>query len=354
MYKLVYWLEYFVKFLLLLTILQGLALALVYLVKKTGKAQTNHLLAALLLFSSFTLTHQLLYFLGTTQHNPRLNFLPIYFSFALGPTIFYFVKSATYYSFTLSKKDIKHFILPIAQFSFFVFTFNKPSHDLLSIKNSILFPYYGVFEKFIFVFTFLAYLYFANNFVKDSLNKPKQLYWQTRNAFRLKILLKITYYLFLLHASILLTDPILYKLFKIDINNLKIISWLHYLTFAATVVWYGIWAYAQEYLIFIEGPILKPQSPAQLYQNIETITKREKHYRDNALKPSMYLKILPNINIQQLENNVLETTGMSFQNWLNKIRYSSLLGQSNQPTPAEIYNAGFPSLHAFTQIQKNQ
>lgn len=351
--KLVYWLDYFVKLLLLLTILQGIALAIVYAIKTNGKRQTNYLYAALLFSSSLTLLHQLLYYLGYANQNPRLNFLPIYFTFLLGPLLFYYVKSASYKTFILNKEDIKHFILPIAQFSFFVLTYNRPSHDLLSIKNSILFPYYGVFEKFIFAVTFLAYLYFASKFVKVNLQHEQQTYWQKRNNFRLRVLLKISYYLFLLHAILLISDPVLYKFFKIDVNNLKIITWLHYLTFAATIVWYGIWGYAQEYLTFLEGTSTKATNLQDLYNKLTQISHRDKHYQNNNLKPAMYLKLIPNTTVGEIEQCIKQHTGLSFNQWLNKLRYQILLEQTNTPSATEIYNTGFTSIGAFEKTKKS-
>lgn len=346
------WLRLIILVLVLLTILFGLLLSIIYLVKKNGKYQSNYLFSSLLFFTSLTLLHQFLFLIKAFDYRPQLYFIPIYFTFSIGPLLYFYIKSALFRGQYLTKKDLKHFILPIAQFSFFIFSFLEQNPKIHSIKNSIIFPYYGVFEKFIFFITVILYIYFAKKYVIKQIQNETTLVWERTNQFRLLMLLKISNYLFLLHGLILISDPLLFKFFSIDINNYKPTLWIHYLTLSSIVIWFVIWGYAQEFLIFLEGKKYKVTNSQLINDHIEHLIINEKLYLNSNLKASMLIKVIDNISAENIENIILREKKKTFLDWLDQIRYQQISVRKN-PTKKEILQYGFRNFKTFYLQQKN-
>ena len=345
------WLRYILLGIIILTIIIGISISIIYLFKKNGKQQSNYLFGSLILLTSCTLLHQFLFLIKVYDQYPQMYFLPIYFSFSIGPLIYFFTKNTLYRGHFLNTKDLKHFILPIAQFSFFLFSFIQLEDKLHSIKNSIIFPYYGVFEKFIFVITVLLYIYFSKKYVYKKLDVEQTMVWERTNQFRLLVFLKITNYLFVLHGAILLSDPLFYKFFKIDINNYKPTLWLFYLTFSSIVIWFAIWGYAQEFLIFIEGKKIKLDTKELFLQILKKTIIGEKLYLNSNLKPSMLIKRFENISAKNIEIEIRQEKKQGFYDWLDKIRLEQMNNKSHY-SKEEILYSGFRNLKSFYLQQK--
>ncbi len=64
-----------------------------------------------------------------------LAFLPINLLFWIGPLLFQFSKSKLYNNFRFRGQDLKHYIIPIAHFSFYFFAFLLPSDQKFGLFN---------------------------------------------------------------------------------------------------------------------------------------------------------------------------------------------------------------------------
>jgi len=136
-----------------------------YFFRPTGKRETNLLLSFFLGILALSLLHNLLVNIGLYHGNPRWYFIPIQYTLALGPLLFFFVKSRLYQVFHLQKKDFKHFILPVVQaFSYLAVGFRSAIYKE-DIWQTLYLPY-G------FMRTFLIGLFAINS-----------IYWQSDKLF---------------------------------------------------------------------------------------------------------------------------------------------------------------------------
>ncbi len=222
-------------------ILFGFLTAFFIFFRKTLAApSSNYLFAALLLTFALTGVHLLWSYWGISGRHLRLYYLPIYYTFAFGPLLFFYVKSRLYPQFQLHRNDLKHFILPIAQAALYVFLeFETDAYK----KDFYLFnPLYGNFGKCIWLTTFGLYLYFAYRFILHERGKKvnrKQLFitgW-------LKRMVKIFFFLYAIHASFVISNIFWYKIFEIDLNQKALFISLTELSFSGMLYWLSLNAF---------------------------------------------------------------------------------------------------------------
>ncbi|MCB0707717.1 MAG: helix-turn-helix transcriptional regulator [Saprospiraceae bacterium] len=101
-------------------IAQGVFAFLVLIFASSNK-QANRFLALLLLSFSLWLVDSFYKASGLYGQLPNAYFQPIYYSFAFGPLIYFYVKSLTSESFRFQRKDWLHFIPVIIQAAFYWF-----------------------------------------------------------------------------------------------------------------------------------------------------------------------------------------------------------------------------------------
>lgn len=99
-------------------IAQGLFAALILpFFKNNSKA--NRFLAILLILFSLWICDTFFRVSGIYNQNPNFYFLPIYFSLAFGPLIYFYTKSLTEKNFKFSKKHLIHFVPVLFQLLFY-------------------------------------------------------------------------------------------------------------------------------------------------------------------------------------------------------------------------------------------
>lgn len=97
---------------------------------------------------------------------PAFTFFPINFLLWLGPIMFQFIKSKLYVNFRFTGKDLKHFILPIAHLSFYVFAFCLPATQKYGLYTQEYHFLYKPLEEASFGIIMFLYCYFAYRFIK--------------------------------------------------------------------------------------------------------------------------------------------------------------------------------------------
>lgn len=100
------------------------------------------------------------------EKHPFFCFIPINFLLWVGPVLFQFAKSKLYVNFRFKGNDLKHFLIPLAHFSFYGFAFLLPEQQKLGLYNQEYHDLYKVYETASFGLLMFLYCYFAYRFVK--------------------------------------------------------------------------------------------------------------------------------------------------------------------------------------------
>jgi hypothetical protein len=225
---------------LLAGVASGLGAAGLFLMRRTQPNRwSNWLFAGLLGAMSLTLLDKFLNFTLLTHWYPLLSFLPIYSSFIFGPLLFFYVKSRLYPHFDMNKSDFKHFILPTVQFYLLLMMTFKSMDSKTDFRIYFFSPFYGNFEKGVFILQFFLYLYFSYRFILH------ERMWRKTNVPRrqilvlgwLKRMVKTLFILFGIHAFFILTDYFSFKLFEMNLQEKALFSALYELSFAAMLAW---------------------------------------------------------------------------------------------------------------------
>ncbi len=226
-------------------VLSGLGLAGLLLIRKTQPNKwANWLFAALLVTMALTLLDKFLNFTFTTKRHPSVSVLPIYLSFAFGPLLFYYVKSRLYRQFDMRRSDFKHFILPTVQFYLLLMMAFKNAESKATFRTDFFSPFYGNFEKGVFIIQFFLYLYFSYRFIlheRFALKEKRKTHLSGRRHVLvvgwLKRMVKGLFILFGIHAYFILTDYFSYKLFDLNLQTKTLFSSAYELSFTAMLAW---------------------------------------------------------------------------------------------------------------------
>ncbi len=226
-------------------LLYGLGVGVLFFLKRSGEKRANTFFGFLLLAFSLTLLHNVFIITGFFEAFPRWKFLPIYYTLAFPPLLFYYVKLNCYPSYGLRWTDLKHAMLPFGQFLFFFILFLMPVSYKAGIDRNFYNPFYGAFEQFLYLSTFYAYLYFAYRYVvqrrRQAQARAKQQPWTWKRVVYLEKLLQILFFLFCIHTFFVVTDFTSYELLNINLRAVKPYAALGALSFAALVYWLCIY-----------------------------------------------------------------------------------------------------------------
>jgi hypothetical protein len=232
-------------------VVTGGIMGVLFLMRRQENYWVNLLFGLLLLSFSLTLFDKFLRYSLLSYRYPNWSFLPIYLSFAFGPLLFFYVKSRLYTQhFKMRRPDFKHFILPTVQFVLMSWVTLQDARLKMDFQSGFFSPFYGNFEKGVFIVQFFLYLYFAYRFIlheKNPLSKKKQqgLVQLSNAKIRrqvlivgwLKRMVKVLFILFGIHASFILTDYFSYRLFEINLQTKHLFSAGYELSFVAMLFW---------------------------------------------------------------------------------------------------------------------
>jgi len=225
-----------------LSMAQGLLIGILFFFKQSGDKRANAFYGLLLLSFGSTLAHNLLTLTRTFDHYPQLLFLPVYFTLAFPPLLFFHVKFALYPSYRFKLSDMKHFVLPLMQVAFFIGMFFTEIDFKTQIGRRFFNPFFGATEQALYLGTFFAYLYFGFRYVRQ-----KSLHLHHRAEIKLtaylRNLLKFTLILFCIHVVFVVADFICFEFFGINLRVVKPYAALGALSFAALLVWFGIYGF---------------------------------------------------------------------------------------------------------------
>lgn len=92
----------------------------VLLLRSPNNKRSGRLLSLLILSICLWLTDHFMRISGIYRQDPNLYFLPIFYSFAFGPLIWFYLKSLVNTQYRFSRKDLLHFLPVIIQFSLYI------------------------------------------------------------------------------------------------------------------------------------------------------------------------------------------------------------------------------------------
>jgi hypothetical protein len=228
---------------LILGVVQGLGIGGLYFFKRSGERRANFFLGCLIICFSLTLLHNILVITDFFDHNPRFKFLPIYFTLTFPPLLFLHVKLNLYPSYQMRRTDIKHFLLPISQTSYFIFLFFSSVSYKASIDRSFFNPFFGAFEQLLYIVFFFAYLYFSKKYIDRRKAAGKISGGMKKKIVYLEKLIQVLFILFSIHTLFILVDFLSYEFLGVNLRTLKIYAGLGILSYAALLFWVSVYGF---------------------------------------------------------------------------------------------------------------
>ncbi|RMG86882.1 MAG: hypothetical protein D6714_03410 [Bacteroidetes bacterium] len=211
---------------------------------RPNRRKKGDLFFSLLLFAfALTQTHHILILLGIYERHPAWLFLPVYYTLSFGPLLFFAVKLWLYSTYRLRASDLKHAILPVCQFVYFVVLFFCPPDFKEGWKRDFYSPFYGAMEMLLYIGTFYAYLYAAyryirykNGYLRHSKNERarQQVLW-------LKRLVQVLFILFWIDSAYIVTDFVVYEVLKYDLHTVRGFTRVGDISFALLGLWSAWW-----------------------------------------------------------------------------------------------------------------
>jgi len=371
---------------LLVLVCQGLIFGFLLLWRYREKKNLSDLFLALLVL--ITCYHRTTYTIGfmdwyDTFRNTKINYWLIYLGLAVGPLIYFYVKSITSSNFIFRKKDRLHFIPVLVYMTYRIFIFiydaNQPGFE--DSQNGFLmqrleFEFMGVFFESFFVAQHLLYLAFT-----------LQLYFRYRiqlpnyfsNTYRLE-LNWIRNFLFL--YAFLFVYSVMQQLVNTSIIELSWIQKWWYQFFSALVVIYiGVKGYFTDTTTLGKLEFDIDRAPNALSRgtadSTDTDRKNIKMSADqNLIKTKVrnymeeqqpYLK--PDLNLEDLAKSMHMTRGqlsdvintgflMNFNDFINQYRVSAVKTALKQGKQKQLsllgiaYECGFNSKATFNRVFK--
>lgn len=216
------------------------AVGLAFLLRKNGDKRSDLAFAALLVTYSLTALHHVFILRGVFEAKPHLTSLPIYLTLSLGVLLFFSVKLRLFPTYKFVGSDIKHAILPVGQFVYFLGAFIWTDGFLLRRFYS---PFYGGLEMALYIFTFYAYQFSAYRYIRfkiSALRKKQEGGQPLYEALVLRRMLRVMLLLFWVNSAYIVTDFVMYELLQLNMHDFRGFTRFGDLSFAAMAGWVGL------------------------------------------------------------------------------------------------------------------
>jgi hypothetical protein len=223
-------------------VLHALVVGPAFLASKAGERRANLCFGILLITFGLTLLHNIFTFTDFYEHHPSLRFLPIYFTLAFPPLLFFYVKLNLYPSYQLRWTDGKYFLLPLFQWIYFVGMFFADERLKMEVDRQFYNPFYGAMEQGLYLVTFIAYMYFAYRYLRRKRSRISSSQ-EAKKVLYLEKMLQVLFVLFGIHVLFVLADFAFYEFFGINLRSNKPFAALGALSFAAVLLWLSMYGF---------------------------------------------------------------------------------------------------------------
>jgi len=269
------------------------------------------------------------------------NLLPMQFSLALGPLIFFYVLKITRPEYKFRLKDLLHFT-PLSL---------QPGADAFQQFNLVL-------QLLVFI-SVVIYLYRSHRLIEQfyqnlRFNGGDRYRYELRWLHRLLIGFGMVWLLWIPFTA---ADYFYYH------NRLDIQAYYPlYLLLAVMIIWVGVRAFSKPMagVPADNTPALKPMLPADLKQKgswLKNVVKENRYYQDPELSLGSLAEKL-SIHTHELSRIINTVLKKSFNDFINEYRVRDVAAKMADPAYSHItflgiaYEAGFNSQSTFTRIFK--
>ncbi|MCU0347182.1 MAG: hypothetical protein MUC59_09565 [Saprospiraceae bacterium] len=219
--------------------LNGLVAA-AFLLRKNENKRADLALAALLLAYALTALHHIFILKGVYEAKPSLTALPIYVTLSLGVLLFFSVKLRLFPTYKFEGSDLKHALLPLGQFAYFLGAWLLTDGVLVRRFYS---PFYGGLEMGLYIFTFYTYQFAAYRFIRFqilALRKKKEGGQPLYETLVLRRMLRVMLLLFWVNSAYIVTDFVMYELMQLNMHDFRGFTRFGDLSFATMAGWAGL------------------------------------------------------------------------------------------------------------------
>ena len=364
---------------LLVLVSQGVIFGLLLLGRYRRRHVVSDLFLALLVL--ITCYHRTTYTIGfmdwyDTYRNTKINYWLIYLGLALGPLIYFYVKSITRANFSFRKKDLWHFLPVLVYVLYRVFIFiydaNQPGFDDSQngyLMTELEFNYMGVFFEALFVAQHLLYLAFTFQLYYNYRSRIQQYF---SNTYRLE-LNWIRNFLFL--YAFLFVYSVVQQLVIVSIVELSWIQKWWYQFFSALVVIYiGIKGYFTDTttLSKLNIDINEEVVPASSAKKPQKSFNSELTAKVDSVREYMEIKkpfLNPELNLVDLANDLDMSRAQlsevinagfakNFNDFINEYRISAFKAALQEGRQEKLsllgiaFECGFNSKATFNRVFK--
>lgn len=285
----------------------------------------------------------------------NLYFLPLVFTFSIGPLFYFFVRSRINSTFRISRKDLVHFILPVVQFLFYLVISVQSTETKSQIWRDLIAPYIQYIEEVLVILLGVGYLIYCIILIDKSIPKSHLNLavnkWLRKFAFSLLILLIIS-------SLYDVADWILWGFYQFNLFNTPWVDFPLKMIYAIISLIIGYNAYIYQNQSLITKPLYQNSDWEKLQVNIADLLGNKKVYLDPELNLGSFAKMLnaPKNSVSKY----FSTSGESFRGVINRYRvdyFVSLLEKKeyqNMSLLGLAFESGFNSKASFNRIFKEQ
>ena len=212
--------------------------------RKNENKRADYFTAAMLVVYALTCLHHIFVLQDIYVEKPQWLFLPIYLTLSLGMTLFFTVKLRLFPTYRFVGSDLKHFILPVGQWLYFIILFLGFSVAYREgVGRKFYSPFYGGLEMALYIVTFYFYLFASYRYTQfkiSSLRKNKVGGEPLFEAFVLRRMLRVMIILFWINSAYIVIDFAMYELLQLDMHRFRGFTRFGDLSFAAMAGWVGL------------------------------------------------------------------------------------------------------------------
>lgn len=358
---------------LLILVIQGLILSglLIWSYKSKDKLP-NLILGLLLLVTCYHRTTYTIGFMGwyDTFRNTKINYYLIPLTFAVGPLIYFYIKSFVDYNFRIGKKQLLHFIptliYGILCIAIYLYDSSKEGFD--DTQNGV-FMQSTTYYNIVVLYTIssaahlLVYLVFS---IHDYYKYRKALFQQYSNTYKSELLwlrnfLFVYSFLFTYDVVQTMTDGLFFDLHWTQ-------EWWYHFFSVLIVIYVGIKGYFTKMdslkkvdLSFFNNKtvekIIAPFNKNEELQKVQDIVTSQKLYLDPNLSLTQLAKAV-RMSPTQVSDLINRGLGQNFNDYINRYRtdkIKNLLSDENNnhlSILAIALDNGFNSKATFNRVFK--
>lgn len=336
-------------------ILLCLVVGIQLLFRKEGMRQSNLLLGVLLILYALTLTNGLLAMAGIFAQYQFLYFLPINFSLSIGPLFYFFVRSRVQPSFRLQRRHLPHFVLPSAQFIFYLSIGFRSTAYKSWIWQEVIRPYAQFIEEGLFISLAAGYLVATYRLLHQEVPEEpwKSPVYRWLRRFTLSLA-----FLALIGSAYEIADWILFGVFEYNLFNTPWLAFPLKLAYAgiSLLIGYNAYLHQNQSLILPRHRRLSTKGP-ELSAKIDKFFELRKPHLDPELSLDSFAKLL-GVHRNTI-SRVLSSRGESFRGVVNRHRVEEFIrlvqeGQHEHLTMLAIaFESGFNSKASFNRAFKS-